>query len=88
MQSGQEERMIRMMWGWYGMPFGMLIIPVLLFICIGIIFYSFNQRLNLYESQERGESVSNQDILRELRKLREEIEELKKEKNKQENTGC
>jgi|GEM_PF-755421 len=75
-----------MWWGnmWFGrcgMPFGMIMMPLLLLICIGIIFYSFNRRLNIYEKQEHGSSENYYEILEEVKKLRKEVEELKKEKN-------
>ena len=79
-----EKGVIIMWWGTVGngcgMPFGMLVMPLFFLIVVGILFYSFNRRINVFENHQFGNTSGRDEILNELREIKEEIRELKKEK--------
>jgi len=62
------------------MPFGMLMMPLFFLIVVGILFYSFNRRINVFENHQFANTSGRDEILNELREIKEEIRELKKEK--------
>lgn len=63
-----------------GMPFGMMIMPIFFLIVMGILFYTFNRRINSFENHQFGDYSKKDEILKEIKELKEEIRELKKEK--------
>ncbi|SHJ23776.1 hypothetical protein SAMN02745975_01581 [Geosporobacter subterraneus DSM 17957] len=75
-----------MCWGSYwgtggGWPFGMFVFPLLLIVFIGLIFFIFSRIGN--NSFQRFNITNNETLSNEVRSLRQEIEELRKEqKNK------
>ena len=71
-----------MCWGSYwGWPFGMFLFPLLLIVFIGLIFFIFSRIGN--SSFQRFNITNNENLSNEVRSLRQEIEELRKEqKNK------
>ena len=71
------------MWGGGGMPFGMFLFPMFFLVCIGFMFFFFNRGGLTFGCHSRGQvhnDVTNRELLDEVRKLRQEVEELKKEK--------
>ena len=62
-----------------GMPFGMFMMPMFFLIIMGILFYTFNRRMNVFESHRSGSFSNSDDILRELREIKEELRDLKKD---------
>ena len=66
-----------------GMPFGMLMMPMLFLIIIAILFYTFSRRISLLENHQfsdYGGKDGKDEILKQIQELKEEIHELKKEK--------
>lgn len=70
-----------MWWGTAGcgMPFGMFMMPLFFLIIIGILFYTFNRRINVFENHRSGSFSDRDEILKELRDIKEEIRDLKKD---------
>jgi len=66
----------------YGMPYGMFMMPLFFLIIIAVLFYSFNRRNNS-SYEDRRFSDGKDEILKELQELKEEVRELKKEKEKE-----
>ena len=64
----------------YHMPYGMFMMPLFFLIMIVVLVYFFNRRNNTYENHQFTNHSGNDDILRELRELKDEIRALKKEK--------
>ena len=62
-----------------GMPFGMFMMPMFFLIIMGILFYTFNRRMNVFENHRSGSFSNSDDILRELREIKEELRDLKKD---------
>ena len=62
-----------------GMPFGMFMMPLFFLIIMGILFYAFSHRKNEFESHRSGSFSDKDDILRELREIKEELRDLKKD---------
>lgn len=62
-----------------GMPFGMFMMPMFFLIIMGILFYTFNRRMNVFENHRPGSFSNSDDILRELREIKEELRDLKKD---------
>ena len=61
------------------MPFGMFMMPMFFLIIMGILFYTFNRRMNVFENHRSGSFSNSDDILRELREIKEELRDLKKD---------
>ena len=62
-----------------GMPFGMFMMPMFFLIIMGILFYTVNRRMNVFENHRSGSFSNSDDILRELREIKEELRDLKKD---------
>ena len=62
-----------------GMPFGMFMMPLFFLIIMGFLFYTFNRRMNVFENHRSGSFSNSDDILRELREIKEELRDLKKD---------
>ena len=62
-----------------GMPFGMFMMPMFFLIIMGILFYTFNRRMNVFENHRSGSFSNSDDILREVREIKEELRDLKKD---------
>ena len=62
-----------------GMPFWMFMMPMFFLIIMGILFYTFNRRMNVFENHRSGSFSNSDDILRELREIKEELRDLKKD---------
>ena len=62
-----------------GMPFGMFMMPLFFLIIMGILFYTFNRRMNVFENHRSGSFSNSDDILRELREIKKELRDLKKD---------
>ena len=62
-----------------GMPFGMFMMPMFFLIIMGILFYTFNRRMNVFENHRSGSFSNSDDILRELREIKKELRDLKKD---------
>ena len=66
-------------WGGWGMPFGMVLVPILFLLGTGFLFYFFSR--GCFFNGGRGHSndeVTNRELLAEIQKLRQEIDELKR----------
>ena len=64
------------MWGGgWGMPWGMFFMPFFFLICIGFMFYFFRHGFPF----GGGYHIHSDEQSEELRKLRQEVEELRKE---------
>ena len=61
-----------------GMPFGMFMMPLFFLIIMGILFYTFNRRMNVFENHRSGSFSNSDDILSALREIKEELRDLKK----------
>ncbi|WP_156784632.1 hypothetical protein [Thermosinus carboxydivorans] len=70
------------MWGGWGMPLGMFLFSVFFLVCLGFMFYFFSRGgFPFGHGRDQVHSdVTNRELLEEVRKLRQEVEELKKEK--------
>ena len=66
--------------GGFGIPFGMFLFPLLIVICL---LFLFSRRRGLCGCSLRiGDAdVTNRELLEEVRRLRQEVEALRKEKN-------
>jgi len=64
------------MGGW-GMPFGMFLFPFFFLICIGIMFYLFSRRFP-FGCHYNSDIQTNKELIEEVRRLRQEVEALKK----------
>lgn len=53
--------------------------PLFFLIIMGILFYTFNRRMNVFESHRPGSFSDKDDILKELREIKEELRDLKKD---------
>ena len=62
-----------------GMPFGMFMMPLFFLIVVVILFYTFNRRMNVFENHRSGSFSDKDDILKELREIKEELRDLKKD---------
>ena len=62
-----------------GMPFGMFMMPLFFLIIMGILFYTFNRGMNVFENHRSGSFSDKDDILKELREIKEELRDLKKD---------
>ena len=82
----EKERMIFMWWGpsgGWGMPFVMFIFPFFFIVCMGFMFFFFSRRMCPFgDYHKHRESLDRDELLEEIRKLRREVDELKKEKQK------
>ena len=70
-----------MFWGypmWWGMPFGMFLFPVFFLICIGCMVYFFSREIPPFGYRNYNDEQTNKELLQEVHKLRQEVEELKK----------
>jgi len=65
--------------GW-GMPWGMFIFPLFFLICIGFMFYFLSRGSCPFGVHRSSNMDTNKELLEEVRRLRQEIEELRKEK--------
>jgi len=61
------------------MPFGMFMMPLFFLIIVVILFYAFSHRKNEFESHRSGSFSDKDDILKELREIKEELRDLKKD---------
>ena len=62
-----------------GMPFGMFMMPMFFLVIMGFLFYSFSRRINALENHRSGSFSDKDDILKELREIKEELHDLKKD---------
>ena len=74
-----------MWWGYppgggWGMPFGMFLFPIFFLIFMGFMFFMFSRGRCPFGSHVYNDAQANKDLLEEVRKLRQELEELKRRK--------
>ena len=62
-----------------GMPFGMFMMPMLFLIIMGFLFYSLSRRNNTLENHRPSSFSDKDEILRELREIKDELRDLKKD---------
>ena len=67
-------------WAGWGMPFGIGLFPIFFLICMGFMFFFFIRGRGSLGCHSRGvdSDVMNRELLEEVRKLRQEVEELKR----------
>ena len=72
-----------MWWGTAGngcvMPFGMFMMPLFFLVIVVILFYAFRHRKNDFENHGPVSFGNSDDILKELREIKEELRDLKKD---------
>ena len=62
-----------------GMPLGMFMMPIFFLVIMGFLFYSFSRRISTVENCRQGSFSDRDEILRELREIKEELRDLKKD---------
>lgn len=67
----------------WGMPFMMFLFPMFFLFCIGMMFFFFNRGRCPFGRRNHDDTHTDKELLEEIRKLRQDVEDLKKEKKQQ-----
>lgn len=68
------------MWGGWGAPWGMFFMPLFFLVGLGCLFYFFRRGFPFCNCHSKSYNPnSNEQLVEEVRKLRQEVEELHKE---------
>jgi hypothetical protein len=71
------------MWGGWGPPWGMFFMPIFFLIAIVCLFFIFRRGFPFCGCHSHNPSpTNNNELLEEVRKLRQEVEEFRKESKK------